>query len=54
MKVKFIKGNRAGITTEAEDKRAAYWQRMGLVEEVTVTTVKQETKPKKKKGAGNK
>jgi hypothetical protein len=45
MKVKFIKGNRFGEEVEADEKRAAYWQRMGLVEEVYEV---QETKPIKK------
>jgi hypothetical protein len=45
MKVRFIKGNRAGEELEVDDKRAAYWQRMGLVDEVYEV---QETKPIKK------
>jgi hypothetical protein len=44
MVVKFIKGNRHGEVVEASDKRAAYWQRMGLVEEVIE---QKEVKPKK-------
>jgi hypothetical protein len=51
MKVKIIKGNRAGEIVEASDKRAAYWQRVGLAEEVTTETAKEvkKTAPKKKK-----
>lgn len=41
MKVKFIKGSRAGEEVDASDKRAAYWQRMGLVEEVFSEEVEQ-------------
>ena len=35
MKVKILKGSKAGEIVEATDKRAAYWQRVGLAEEVT-------------------
>jgi hypothetical protein len=47
MVVKFIKGNRHGEVIEASDKRAAYWQRMGLVEEVIEQKETKEVKPKK-------
>jgi hypothetical protein len=44
MKVKFIKGSRAGMEVEATDKRAAYWKRVGLVEAVEgETTTEQVT-----------
>lgn len=55
MKVKFIKGSREGEIVDAPDKRAVYWQRMGMVEEVietkkVATTHKEPTKkPQKKK-----
>ena len=47
MKVKIIKGSKAGEIVEATDKRAAYWQRVGIAEQATKSTPKKTAKKKK-------
>jgi hypothetical protein len=49
MKVRFIKGDKAGTIEEVDNKRASYWQRMGLVEEVHEVTEKPVKSAKSKK-----
>ena len=54
MKVRIIKGSKAGEIVEATDKRAAYWQRVGLAEEATDTPKKSAKKETPKKTAKKK
>ncbi len=49
MKVKIIKGSKAGEIVEASDKRAAYWQRVGIAEQATEKKSTPKKTAKKKK-----